>query len=544
MLKYLVFCFLFIFSCSSTQSIDESEPVQKAKPVPSIEFQSLVDEAQELRDLEFVNVPKLVRAETMVETLPSEIVSEVSFLKEVFGVDLTPTSTVRFVPKENTIEYVSQFSKGRDEIAIFRALVSALDAQQYQETEKAKSVDQYLATRVRGESNAAFLSVLRELKKTAPDLSSERIANRPESWMRTKFAGEDLVNKFIFRNAVVFGATMFRSNRIPGLEYGLSNGPTDSGSIKRPDRWLAGEGVGKWTFPKLDVSEGFAISQEGTLGPIFLEKWIGANPALSFWLSGSYRAYKADSQWLFEWVSMWETPTAASVAGKMLKEKFESQKQPNVTFSVVEFGNIVSVVGSLSVKQDEESLGKRAQALAKQSQVVFLSEEKPFLNFVPTSLDRLQTLKPQRKGLSAPGAVFNESVLEDWKVETPQSGLWWYATLGTEAIIQCNVELKPIIPPYVGDADYGKKWLDVFKGSVGSIQDEGVRKVDWNGVSAWEIDLKGKRSDADALRRIISRQYAIGEYIVSISLVSDPKDEKSVQTLTKLLESVKFTTLR
>ncbi len=541
MAKYLILSFFFFFSCSASQNIVESEREKKPTVNPEIEFKALVSEAQELRDLEFRDVPTLVHVQNIDEVLPSDIVSEYAFLKEVFEFDLESSPKARFSTKGNKIEYVSQFSQKKDEHAIFKTLVTALDAEQNTAVASPKTLNQYLASESRRLSSGAFLSVVRLLKKEQPQLSPERIAFRPESWVKSDIVSSELVTNFKFRNALVFGATMFRSNRIPGIEYGLSSGPMDSGSIKRPDRWLSGEGIGKWTLPKSELPQGYDLSHEGTLGPLFLEKWLGPNPALSFWMSGSYRGYKSENKWLFEWVSMWETPTAASVAAKMLNEGLVNKNKAGATFSVVEYGNIVSVVGSLSGEGDHAA---RAQTMAKQSQVVFLSEEKPFLNFVPTTFDRLQTLKPQRQGISAPGLLFEESILEGWKIEKPKTGLWWYATLGTEAIIQCNVELKSIAAPFPDDANYGEKWLSVFQSSIGEVSDADVQKLDWNGTPAWEIDLKGKRSEKDVVRRIISRQYAIGEFVVSVSLVTDPKDEKAFQTLTKLFENAKFTNLK
>ncbi|GEM_PF-4380732 len=542
MYRFFIFL-LLIFSCSGSQQTQVEAKIEP--PVFKVDTEALIKEVQTFRDLNFKSPPTIVAVQTLSPDIPLNIDSEYRLLNAIFPGPSGPSDASEFgaVYKKDLhrIEYLSQEKGEKKERAIFLALVMALDAQQEGDSFTDESLDHYLANQVRQRSAASFLLVLRDLKKSVPHLSADRIANRPGSWLTSKVLSADLLNKFTFRNAVIFGAAMYRSNKISGLEYGVLNGPVQSGAIKRPDRWLAGEGFGKWTLPQIKSPEGYQLLQEGQMGPLFLERAMGPEPALSFWQGGHYRAYEKEGSWGFEWVTMWETPTAASVAGEIFRDFFTILKSKGGgTLSVIEKGNVLAISGSL---KGEPFWLERAKTLTA-SQLVFYPAEKPFLHFIPTSLDTLAALKSKRKNLSAPGAIFSEEILKDWKVERPKSGLWWYATLGKAAIIQCNVELRDLGALSFADEKYGKKWYSIFRSTVENVKAGKVQKIDWNGVPTWEIDMEGKRSKADDLRRIISRQYAYGEFLVSVSLVSDPRSTTAIQTFKNLVENTRLTRLK
>lgn len=580
MTKIIIWGVLFFgISCSKaqTQIKKESQHIGGIE----VDYQELVKKVEQLRDREFESkIPelKIVTRFSKGKELSNELQNEFKFLGKIFklredfranGLGSQWGSSTRYFPLLNRIEYLpsipkSSKSKTHDSNMIMLALSEALDFQ-HRRLPAPKSVDAFLAWEIISLSSGAMMLAGNALKEKHK-IEVHRIAKRPDFWFKDEVLMSYLQRSTIFRNALVFGASNFRSNGWSGVEYGVMNGPTYTAAIKRADKWLAGEGLGIWNLPSSKIKGEYKKIQEGRIGPVYLEAWLeDAQSILSFYLSDHYRGYHSGDQVAFEWVSMWETPTVASLVVQVFKARFDKQydqrkgkleahpktKPSNFesrVLDIIQNGNMVSViwadrVGGVDGVDGGGEIGEiDQQAMHSQlmkSTLKFPSEEKPFLTFKPISSDKLLHMKSVQSGLDAPGVLLNESILKKWELNKPKHGIWWYATLGKRAFIQCNVELVGIETDFASP-DFGKHWMKKFETTMVNVTSTEIKKIEWNAKPAWEISLLGKRSTTDEVHRIRARQFKFGEYLITLSLVSNPTEKESGIDFDQLLKNAKF----
>jgi hypothetical protein len=538
----------------------------------------LISRAQQVRDRDFEDPPTLTAvdsAEELPQPTPSadDVGAERELLLEqLFDAGDAASEIARpkppfaelagFDADENEVRYLRTHSDSDElEAAKVAALIEALDAQHFDALPQPDSWDAELALEAARQATVTFGLAAHLLDEHPGDVQPSLLARRPElaqtlPILGTRFeAGaqergraDELAARLqalTLRNAWTLAASLFRSSGWSAVELARLSPPERSADVVRSDQWMAGEPVGRWSWPEQSAEP----AQSGLVGPAVAALWLQdvvepqvARAAFSGYITDAYRRFEAtdDSAARFEWLSLWGSPDSArDVAGAFemrLRKRFADSDDPDAQFVVFQKG---LTVGVIIAQMPQEQLRERGRRLLDAHTVQLDPREGPPVSYVPTRQDELAE-QMQRAELDervwrdpATNLVIDLGELGDeWSVNEPDRGpVRWFATHQSGSLLQLTVELDdPLGPSFAGEA-YRSRLLDAFEASMRDAKRETIAASDTLPGPGLTVRLSGT---IDGQPRTVQLwQFARADLVVSYSLQAPPQRFDAHRSLAK-----------
>lgn len=512
-------------ACDRTQTTPDEQPDADRAPAPptvaveGVEFGKLVERAQTLRDREFPEPPGISPVEEpYVRAVPDAVRADRdAILFGLFG--RTEPWNERPTPEQQIAwwdgaEGVVRYRKGTEadaeakERAIMVALVRGLDSIHGTAPSAPTSWDAYLASEAVRMGPAYFATAVHLAQSKREAVTAADVARHPavvvdlpivDAMFATDGSLEDREATFAPREGHALAAAMYRASGWSGVEMLWHDRPESTAWVVRPDRFLGGEGVGDWEWSRIPTKirqdAGWKVEREGRIGPaisaLFLSTAVDPNRARTVylnWQSDAYRAWRRDDDWIFEWVSMWSTPTAAESFVAVAEKALGSQGRDG-RFTVLRRGPIVAILGS---NDDKANIDRHATSVVTM-RPTFTPRDKGMIAFVPTPADAA--------GLALEQADLGDNHWSDpvtgLSVEvTPFSGwdirraneleLRWFAKKDG-AIVEFSTELPdPLAPDLTEDA--WRDWVvEGFRKSTGELEVVAAERAEIAGRPGWEF---------------------------------------------------------
>ncbi len=484
-----------LVGCESPRKSDPA-PVASGQIADS-ELATLVAQSQRLRDREFKSPVKLIAVAKLEPRF--DVSSDAAridrswLLKTLFGFDDGQAERVSWLPQvasydapTRTLSYLRSAPAADLRRDIVLAVVEGIDREAFSVPKQPLSWDGLLAHRALMMGDAAFVWTLVEGNERG--LTTEALSATPGLAMQFPAVarlletngqkGIETLNRrelsFAIREGLALSAALHRSGGWSAAELAWISGPTQTGHLVRPDRWMTGENLGTWDLPETQRPESSLVHQ-GTVGPGVFSLWLSdvISPALAraiyvTWQSDSYRVYEAGGAWWFEYVSLWRTPDEAQQIAEVLDAGLRGRT--DAEFTVLKNGATVAVVGTM------KGLGSSDQRLAAASLLsalrpAFDTAEKPPLSFQPTLTD-LYTTGVQASHLDLEDMTWSDaashldvdlSLLNDWKVQKAEDFVARViATKGTATILISTEPADPLGPAFESE-EFQSTIVDNFK---------------------------------------------------------------------------------
>lgn len=578
--------------CETPKSVDPStSTAEKAPPettraaaLSEAQIARLIERAEKARDRPLQTRPSFVAVERLDEpTGPQPAAGELlgrtlfDFGDAREHVDPRPpyARIARFEPDANRIVYApGTHDQQQVSVALIAALVSAIDAQNFEAPPAASSWDEALTQAVVREATVLFSLASDLLAQHHPDISIDLLARRPElvtnlpylgDWMAYEPASSaatseqpgvlsQRIQRFVTRQAWQLAAALYRSNGWSGVELAGAMRPAQTADIVRPDQWMRGAPVGQWTWPE-EVADArnkpdAPRPHRGSVGPALISIWLEdvvdarlTQSLFAGYLSDAYRYYEDGSKPAsarFEWLLLWDSPSSASQVAAAFEQRLRARfgahdgAQSTGRFSVSVEGLTVGVIIEAGADSQERRQARRARAthLLKQHSVDLMPRTPLPTTFVPT----------RRDALAASTSALNERVWQDsaanlrmdltplgqqWRVQRPDAGtLRWFASHPDGALLQLSVELDNPLGPDFESTQYREKIRDAFTQSLDEPTVEFLRGND--------AKLSGALDDPGLVLRLRGRlnqqhrslqlwQFHRGDLLVTYSLQAPPE---------------------
>ena len=604
------FVILLIAGCKTPD--DKNETKVETKPNGASVLQETIDRKPEemvaaiekLRDRSFKKPPTWKAREGELhqasQPLPDRIASERHTLNRVlFNLDdQNPEGLASHLERvadydadSHTIVFRRDYpSQGTLEVAVVVALVEALDAQHFDARPAATSWDEYLGKFAGLQADqllvaAAYLAAERvdetgltldqiakrpELSLELAPLADHLGRDRPDKGEVVQSGGElrNRLTAFTQREGLALGAALYRSNGWSGVELLTSFQPESTADAVRPDRWMAGEGLGHCDWSKDSWPDEHELESEGRVGPGIIAIWLGqkfrpqlARTVYSGWRSDNYRFGKpgADSDasssgWRFEWVSQWDTPTSARQIArafeKILALEYDAPASGSHTYQVVRTGLKVGVLVRKTSGASDESKSRESSSndtgFVSSCRVKYEPRRKLPTSFIPTRSEafRVAATRAELDGMTwsdpASGLSTNLSPVSDWKTRLSRTlPLRWFAKDG-DVLLQMTTELDNPLDAAFGTDDYLAALEDSFTGSFADADFENHGAQTRPFEQTLRFSVSGKKGEREWL--LEAWQFEHGDVIATLSL-QGPKSqvEKRLETTERIIESIEKT---
>lgn len=529
----------------------ESSPQPKAPDGPArapafegvrLDAPKLIQRAQELRDREFRATPTLAAVQQLdVAPLPgcqARCTQERDWLTRIlFAGDppVFPRPAAAFDPERNTIDYDGTLPASAARAAVLTELVRALDDVQ---VGVADSWDGYLASTAIRYGSGVFVATLDRASERNASIDAARLAMRPEGLYDLEFTHNRFADGFATREGFAFVAAMHRAGGWSTVELAHNERPTRTLEVVRPDRYLAGAQPGEWALPVELSTErsklGYELVRDGRIGPALFAEWLAqrvpaavARSAYIGFEADTYQLFAAGDDWMFDWVSLWVTPSVAQQVVEALDAGLR-QRDDGAKFVVLRQGATVAVIGSSDSKAD---LTTPATALVG-TLPVFRPAERRGVEFVPTPVDRIAS-RPLVSSIEraawtdlATDLRLDLAALPDsWNImPTQEPNLPWFAKHESGAVLQYLVEPQPLFDPDFDSPDYERVVAERFAATVASEAPPQVQRADMPATGTLVIDARGTIKDRTAEGEVQLRawQFANGPFVTTLSLQASP----------------------
>jgi hypothetical protein len=576
---FLAACHLFAAGCQSPNTTDKGE--QPSNPTksqgPPIEVAPLVDQVETLRDRAFKKVPDMRAEKGPVADstdLSEKALRERRRLARVlFGLENTeapkprkPAQLATYRPGDNRIDVSSEAADSAElKAAVRMALVEALDHQHFGTPSKATTWDGHLARRAADHGDRVFVAALAE---ESDRLDAEELAARPEvvqklstleSWLDIGGGdspsmvqdADDLdrrLSAFALREGLSLAAAFHRASGWSGVELLFSRRPDSTRDVVSPNRWMSGEGLGTWSWPKDASSDAPPVVAKGRVGPALTATWVAqavpaklARTIYTGWTSDAYRLRRAKDQpkhWQFEWLSHWSKPHGArqiAAAFERIIQNEHKNGRSHLTGTVVRRGLKVAVV--LKHSAPDQAKPEKNEELATgllEAGIRFQPRRKMPVQFVPTRL-QAYTNEMQKAELTdtswtdpASGLDVDLKPLSDWKVRRSQTPpLRWFARGPGGALLQVSTELADPLGPEFGTDAYLKRWRSGFASSLKNAELSPVQRLSKPAEPTLSFSMEGQRKDESI--RLTLWHFLRDDVLVTVSLQGPTGSFKDVE---------------
>ena len=524
-------------------------PEATATAEVSLDATELVEVAQRLRDRDFDAQPSVVAGDVdgaKPRGCEATCAQERTLLQKILlagDLPVEPAPLARYDATSNTVVYDSSHGEAALRAAVLAELVVALDDGA---PIQARTWDEYLTARALRRGGGVFVAALDRATQIAPHVDASRLAGRPDALLQLGIVAARFADNFASREGFAFAAAMIRSGGWSTYELAHTEPPTTSHEIVRPDRYLSGEQAGTWTLPDelstTRVEAGFSVQAEGHVGPAIVAEWFARRiPAAA--ARGVYVAYESDAyvsyqgpgdSWAFDWVSMWNDPTAAEQVAEAVEASL-ADRQDGAKFVVLRTGNVVGVVGqSAEVAIDLAALST-AVAAAK---ITFGGARPRGVPFVATALDRISNRKPLQTVPrtmwtdTATGTSLDLGALSDrWQlIATTEPNLPWFGKHESGAVLQYLVEPPNLLDPAPTDDAFVATVQKRFAQSIDAKETLQVKRIDDPLPRTTMVDAEGPIRDRSADGPVHLRAWLFfsGDAVTTLSLQAPPAQFEAV----------------
>lgn len=573
---FLILCvpvFLAGFSCETSREQKPDAATAVEKPETVVDTAALVEKVEKIRDREFEAVPRFRQVSNLK---PAKVrgsdayVADRAVLEEVlFGTEsrgLLPwveeTALAGYDPKGHVIRY----QKGDDaalERALVFAIVEALNQEAFASAAAPQSWDAALAQTAARRGDAALSWV--GLQAEAKGVGLETIAKRPEVALqldqaRARFLElsndadiHDLEDAFVVREGFALTAALYRAGGWSAAELARIGPPGSTDDVVRPDRWLGEGATGRWKIEDEHdqglIQKGWVLDREGAIGPGIVSIWLAdkidpnrSRSIYTSWQSDTYRMFRKDGKWWFEWISLWRTPSDATQVSGALNKGLA--KLAGARYEVVDAGASVSVVGTSDASASQDLLLARA---TENTQIlpVFEPHDRGMVEFVPTTLDTYLA-GVEKSELDEDEAIWKDEAaklvlsleaLSEWQMQkTDDPSARWVAKKDRASILMTTQLSDPFHAEY-DSPEFEQTISENFKESIQSAT-TAIKRVDEPVKASIDIEVKGEFEGAQT--GIRARIFKAGDVLVTLSLKGTPAAVKSYEpTFDRLLSEMK-----
>lgn len=552
----------------------------------------LVAAAERLRDREFESPPEIGLApdlgERKTEGRPADPIDPVdrATVELLFGSPPAPLprhgpfgDVARYDHSDHRVEvHPEPPSDSVLEVAILLALVDGLGDRHFSDAPLSTALDRRLAQRAarRADEMLVAAAYLHERRVDSSGEPVAALARRPELALRLDplsgalGSGNDGANmsiasrselrnrlaEFTYREGLSMAAALYRAGGWSGVEL-LHEVPVRStADVVRPDRWLAGRGLGDWEWSRPSERD----PETRRLGPALLALWLGqkfppklARTVYSGWRSDAYRFYPDDtrgdaagnSNYEFDWAHQWDTPTSgrqiAAAFERILNARHGSRDRGDTRWRVVREGLTVRV----SIRSAENSSPNEPETSdPDRSSVQFRPREELPLEFVPSRRDTFRTdasrASVDGNSWSDPAARLRVDLgpVEDWTfAESETLPLRWFAKREDGTVFQLSTELAdPLAPPF-GSERYRTTLRRRFTESLDAAEFTEKETTRAPVDPALHFELTGRKGDEKWTIGVWQFQY--GDVVSTFSLQAPAQRyDELAETAREVYESV------
>jgi hypothetical protein len=500
---------------------DATTEQPRPRTMPGVPLAEWVDRVQAVRDREFEQAPGIAPVtEPRKRVAPDAVRNDRNaILLGLFG----DTSWKPAQPPELDVAWwdgAEQVVKLRTDIdvdpavreqAVLLALLRGLDAQHAPDAPAPDTWDAWLAAESLRLGPAYFALTVLQASDVRDELSAEQVATFPGVAAQlpvadTMFDPADSIAE----RAATFGprqghglaAAMYRASGWSGVEMLWHDQPNTTAWIVRPDRWLAGDGVGDWEWPKIPTEirkkDGWSLDGEGRIGPaitsLFLSTAVGparARIVYVNWLADTYRTWTKGDDWLFEWATMWATPTAAEEFVAAAERALQKQGRDG-RFAVLRQGTTVAILGSNA----DADLDRHATSVVAM-RPKFTPRDPGMLRFVPTpadvAADGIAEAALDDDVWSDPylGITIDTTPVASWDLRRANElSLRWFARQDG-ALVQFSTELPRPLAPELADDAWRDHVVEGFRKTVPDLKVVRAERADFAGRKGWSFELEG-----------------------------------------------------
>jgi hypothetical protein len=546
---------------SSPKPKKSNAPAATEKSGLQLDHDLLIQQVQLLRDREFQKPPAIEAMgdyDAPVDRCVDDCAAERELLVKVLFAGERPSSTTpmaHYDAEKNTVfrdASVTDAAQARP--AVIAALVEGLDAQTLPSLPHAKHWDTHLAMNALRRGPGVFVAALAEASERSDAVDASTFARRPE--LLAELAPDRFIADFAHREGFALAAAMHRAGGWSAVELLRHEPPTSSMYVVRPDRYLDGTTAGSWTWPeettKARTNAGWTQGRVGRVGPAVFVEWLSqhidprvARSAYLGWESDTYRLWKRGDDWVWEYLSLWNTPHVAQQIVEALDAGLRRQS-PDGQYTVLRKGNTVAVIGSNQVLK-QASLDLAAQLVDARPTFEPGTPRGP--KFVPTPLDRLQSRdtdgisKAERWKDAATNIEVGLGTLGDeWTVmgTVSDAALPWFAKHSDGTILEYTTVVDDLFAPPFESKKRLAKVVGAFEQSVDVDGEVAVTRADAPAPDTIVLELTGVIRDGDGSPvQMKVWTFPVEDYVVAVSLQAPPEHfDAREKTATALVESL------
>jgi hypothetical protein len=577
------------------QTSGETAPADRLEAATNIGVDRLFEAAESFRDRSFDQRPALSAVDDLQPPTGSTPAKEVRRERRLLGrrlfnlddPDDWPAATddladiAHYVPDDNQIVYQAEYPSEKTlELALLTAIIEALDHRHFDPLPDGEDWDGSLAIQAAERADAMFAAAgLLFARRTdrEPEEVLEQLARRPELSLKLAPLDDFLVRTreergapisraddlaarlqgFQLREGLSLAAALYRSTGWSGVELLRSLAPSSTADIVRPDRWMAGEGLGSWDWSATsgEGTSELETRRTGRVGPALTAIWLGqkfppklARTVYSGWRSDAYRyrvePTEADSAaWRFEWVIQWDTPSSARQITKafeaVVAQEFGGEE---IETQVMRSGLRVGVVLQKGVEVPDE-----ADAALMSLKPTFTQREGVPITFEPTRTERFQKAAARasidKNVWSDPASRLTADLgpVGDWKIRRSRTlPLRWFARREDGSVLQLTTELADPLGPAFGTDAYRRQLREAFAGSLRKTDVGEFTTANTPFADTTMFHVSGQKDETDF--DLVIWHFKRGDLIVTISIQA-PTDvfEGRLERANRVVDSIETT---
>lgn len=498
--------------------------------IEGVNLQELVTQAQALRDREFAEPPAISPTTDSYKNIPPDAVraDRKAILFGLFGQTDPFDDTVATKDRiawwdagENVVKYRTgnDADAATKKRSILFALLRGLDAIHGTEAPAPASWDAYLAEQALRVGPPYLATATALAQERRADVSLADVAYHPAVVVRlplrdAMFTDEDSLEaqaaSFVDREGFGLAAAMYRASGWSGVEMLWHDRPESTAWVVRPDRFLAGDALGEWEWPKIPTQireeAGWKVDRQGRIGPAVTALFLGtvveparARTVYVTWQTDTYRAWRRGDDWIFEWITNWNTPTAAEQFVEVAPKALDQQERAG-RFRVVRRGVTVAIVGTSDPDGNLDPFASSALTM----QPKFTPRAKGMITFKPTPVDAAAAaleeadLGDNRWSDPATGLSVDVTPFAGWDIRrVNELALRWFAKRDG-SIVEFSTELPDPLAPELSE-DAWKEWvIEGFRESAGKLDVVEAQRADISGRPGWifvfDMEIEGTPS--------------------------------------------------
>jgi hypothetical protein len=442
--------------------------------------------------------------------------------------------------------------------AFVSAIVAALDARHFDDLPRADSWNRSLAHRAVRAGDSVLVATHDLLRARGHSISVEQLASRPDLAGRLPRvtshlsphdeadpieSGDELKRRltaFTMREGFALAAALYRSNGWSGVELLRSQPPASTADVVQPGRWMKGRPRVEWSWPEPKTSEEteeveWSTTHTGSVGPAVVAVWLTqtlsprrARTIDSGWSGDAYRRLErgeTDGAMRFEWLSHWQTPSAARQVADAFETALEHEYPEDDASTTRSFGvdRHELVVAVTIGRGDAETLQHAAEQLADTDADLIPRRGLPtrFQPTRPAAFRQISQRADRRDGAwvdPAAGVRVDLEPVASWAFRTSHTPpLRWFVRHDDGVLIEMSVELADPLSPDFGTEAHLEQLRRRFPSGLEGAEMGEIERRDTPLDPTLTFQLSGIESSEANERRLRVWQCQRGDVRITIS---------------------------